>query len=236
MKPEGFDLSLPCLEDILPDVITQLGYPPSRELSEDVREEIVRAVEQCLVKVAPACLYRTTPFLRLEKDLLVGCDVEIRSVRMAHLAKRLTEPEVICCFVVTTGHGLEEAMGEAQSESLFHAYLLDAAGSVVTERLTDQLDRHISGLLGAEGYQTTGRFSPGYCDWDLGEGQEELFRFRQPESVGVQRTSAGMMIPQKSISAALIGAREVPLRYPCPFCGKGDCPYRRGREGSDLHI
>ena len=38
---------------------------------------------------------------------------------------------------------------------------------------------------------------------------------------------AGMMIPQKSISAALIGAREVPLRYPCPFCAKEDCPYRR---------
>ena len=97
----------------------------------------------------------------------------------------------------------------------------------VTERLTDQLDQHVSGWLGAKGCQTTGRFSPGYCDWDLSEGQEALFRFLAPESVGVRRTSAGMMIPQKSISAALVGAREVSLRYPCPFCAKGDCPYRR---------
>jgi hypothetical protein len=98
--------------------------------------------------------------------------------------------------------------------------------------LTDQLDRHISGSLGAEGYETTARFSPGYCDWDVGQGQEELFRFLEPESLGVRRTSAGMMIPQKSISAALIGAREVPLRYPCPFCAKEDCPYRREKQGS----
>jgi hypothetical protein len=227
MKPERFDLSLPCPEDILPDVISLVGYPSSKELGDDIRGEIERAVDQCLAKVAPACLYKTTPFLRLEKGLLVGRDVEIRSVKLAHLAKHLSEPEVICCFVVTTGRALEEAMNAAQRESLFHAYLLDAAGSVVTERLTDQLDGHVSALLGEQGYQTTGRFSPGYCDWDVGQGQEEIFRFLKPESVGVQRTSAGMMIPQKSISAALVGAREVSLRYPCPFCLKGDCPYRR---------
>ncbi len=227
MKPERFELSLPCPEDILPDVISLVGYPSSKELSDDIRVEIERAVDQCLAKVTPACLYKTTPLLRLEKDLLVGRDVEVRSVRWVHLMKRLSEPEVICCFVVTTGQALEKAINEAQSESLFHAYLLDAAGSVVIERLTDQVERHVSGLLGAKGYQTTARFSPGYCDWDLSEGQEALFRFLQPESVGVQRTSAGMMIPQKSISAALVGAREVSLRSPCPFCSKGDCPYRR---------
>ncbi len=236
MKPERFDLSLPCPEDILPDVISLVGYPSSKELGDDIRGEIERAVDQCLAKVAPACLYKTTPFVRLEKGLLVGRDVEIRSVKLAHLAKHLSEPEVICCFVVTTGRALEEAMNAAQRESLFHAYLLDAAGSVVTERLTDQLDGHVSALLGEQGYQTTGRFSPGYCDWDVGQGQEEIFRFLKPESVGVQRTSAGMMIPQKSISAALVGAREVSLRYPCPFCSKGDCPFRREEAGSDLHI
>jgi len=227
MKPERFDLSLPSPEDILPDVISLVGYPASKELSDDIREEIERAVDQCLAKVAPACLYKTTPFVRLEKGLLVGRDMEIRSVKLAHLAKRLSEPEVICCFVVTTGQALEKAINESQGESLFHAYLLDAAGSVVTERLTDQLDQHVSGLLGEEGYQTTGRFSPGYCDWDVSEGQEALFRFLEPESVGVRRTSAGMMIPQKSISAALVGAREVTLRFPCPFCSKGDCSFRR---------
>lgn len=231
MKPERFDLTLPCPEDILPDVISLVGYPSTRELGDDIRGEIERAVDQCLAKVSPACLYKTTPFVRLEKDLIVGRDVEIRSAKLAHLVKRMSEPEVICCFVVTTGQALDKAINETQGESLFHAYLLDAAASVVTERLTDQLDQHVSGLLGAKGYQTTGRFSPGYCDWDVGQGQEEIFRFLEPESVGVQRTSAGMMIPQKSISAVLVGAREVSLRYPCPFCAKGDCPYRREEFG-----
>ncbi len=227
MKTERFDLSLPAPEDMMPDVIRQAGYPSPEDMGHDVRGEIEWAVERCLSTVRPACLYRTTPFLRLEKDLLRGRDVEIRSRRWARLVKRLDRPEVICCFVVTTGLELEEAVNEAQRESLFHAYLLDSAGSVVIERLTDQMDRHIAGLLAAKGCQTTARFSPGYCDWDLEEGQEALFRFLQPESVGVKRTSAGMMIPQKSISAALVGAREVTLRYPCSFCPKGDCPYRR---------
>jgi cobalamin-dependent methionine synthase I len=148
-------------------------------------------------------------------------------MRWAHLVKSLKDPEMICGFVVTSGQALEDAISRRQEESLFHAYLLDAVGSVVTERLTDQLDQHVSGLLGARGYETTARFSPGYCDWELQGGQKAMFRFLQPESVGVNITSAGMMIPQKSISAVLVGAREVSLRSPCSFCAKGDCPYRR---------
>jgi hypothetical protein len=35
------------------------------------------------------------------------------------------------------------------------------------------------------------------------------------------------MIPQKSISAVLVAAREVGLRSPCRFCSKEECPYRR---------
>ncbi len=227
MKSERLDLSLPCPEDILPDVIRLVGYPSTRELGDEIRGEIERSVDRCLAKARPACLYKTTAFLRMEGDRLLGRGVEIRSKRWVHLMKRLQEPEVICCFVVTTGRELEEAINETQRDSLFHAYLLDSAGSVVTERLTDQVEHHVSELLGAEGYQTTARFSPGYCDWELSEGQEALFRFLEPEAVGVNRTSAGMMIPQKSISAALVGARQVPLRSPCPFCSKGECPYRR---------
>jgi hypothetical protein len=235
MTTHKFDLSLPTAEDILPDVIRQLGYPASRQLSEDVRGEVERAIDEGLRKTKPACLYKMTPLLRQEKGLILGRDVEIRSPRWAHLVKSLKEPEVICCLVVTSGQALEEAINEKQEESLFHAYLLDAVGSVVTERLTDQLEQHVSTLLGAEGYQTTARFSPGYCDWEVGEGQEALFRFLKPESVGVTQTSAGMMIPQKSISAVLVGAREVSLRSPCPFCSKEDCDYRRAEvQGSGV--
>jgi hypothetical protein len=227
MNNDKLDLTLPTAESILPDVIRQLGYPSSRELNDDVRGEVERAVDEGLTKTEPACLYKMTPLLRQEKGLIVGRDVEIRSPRWARLVKSLKEPEIICCFVATTGQALEEAINEKQDESLFHAYLLDSVGSVVTERLTDQLQEHVSSLLGQKGYQTTARFSPGYCDWELGEGQKALFRFLQPESVGVTQTSAGMMIPQKSISAVLVGAREVTLRSPCPFCPKEDCDYRR---------
>jgi hypothetical protein len=227
MKPEQFDPSLTSAGDILQDVIRQVGYPSPADLGDDIRKELERATDRCLELVRPACRYDITPILRLEKGLLVARDVGIRSTRWVRLTKRLREPEVICCFVVTTGQELERAIHEGQRDSLFHAYLLDSAGSVITERLADQVERHIADRLAAEGYQATARFSPGYCDWDLREGQEALFRFLKPESIGVRRTSGGMMVPRKTISAALVGARQVGLRSPCPFCPKGDCPYRR---------
>lgn len=227
MMAERLALSLPSTEDILLDVIFQLGYPSGEMLKEDIRDEIERAVREGLNKARPACLYRFTPFVRLEKGLVLGRDVEVRSVRLARLVRGLKDPEIVCGFVVTSGQPLEEAINQKQEESLFHAYLLDAVGSVVTERLADQLDQRLSELLGSKGYETTARFSPGYCDWELQEGQEAMFRFLRPESVGVNRTSSGMMIPRKSISAVLVGAREVSFTSPCPFCAKGECPYRR---------
>jgi len=49
-----------------------------------------------------------------------------------------------------------------------------------------------------------------------------------PERVGVTCTASGMMVPRKSISACMLGAREVPNRYPCVFCARSGCTYRRG--------
>ena len=225
-----FQPSFPGAADLFPLVVSQLGYPPGKAVSREVREEIGRAVQQGLELVRPLFLYRMTPFLSREKGVITGGDLRIHSAKWVGLSKRFSQPEVLCCFVVSIGQTLDDAISRLQEKALFDAYILDAVGSVLIEQLAEQMEGFLSREMAAKGYQSSARFSPGYCDWHIKQGQDELFDFLQPETVGITLTSAGMMLPRKSVSACMVGAREVPWKVPCFFCKRRDCTFRRHEE------
>lgn len=227
MNSNDFRFIPPHKSDLLPKVINQLGYPPFKEVDRDILREVERMILLGREKITPGFLYKTCPLLGWGEGVLKGQDVRIRSKKWSKLVARLGEPGLLCCFVVTLGEEVDASIGRMQEDSLFQAYLLDAVGSVLAEQMAGQVEAYLSEVLLGEGYQSTARFSPGYCDWETGEGQKELFRFLQPEPIGVRCTSSGMMIPQKSISACLVGAREVFSKTPCGPCSRKECPYRR---------
>ena len=227
MKQKTFQFSFPCPEALFPEVVHQLGYPYGRAVSEEVEKEIHRAIPFCQQQIHPQTCYKDTPFLTRKKGVFTGQDLQIHSRRWANLVGRLENPAWLCCFLVTLGKGFDHAAADLQKDSLFPAYLLDAVGSVVIEQMSGQMTRYLAGMMSARGYQSTARFSPGYCDWELKSGQNALFSFLNPEKIGVELTSSGMMIPRKSISAVIIGAARVPWKTPCPSCSKGECVYRR---------
>jgi hypothetical protein len=226
MRQGVVELSIPDQEVVAPKVLRRLGHPPPLARDDRILLELQRVLEQARPQICPRSLYRMTPLLSWESGVLAGRDIRIRSAKWAALMGRLVKPEILCCFVVTLGVGLDRMINHVQSDSLFRAYILDAFGAVVAEHLAEQMEQRLSELLGNQGYEITARLSPGYCDWELREGQEALFRFLQPEVVGVHRTRAGTMTPRKSVSAALVGARATPVKSPCLSCSAADCPYR----------
>lgn len=226
MKGPAFQFSLPSGTDLLPGVIRQAGYPSSDVVGAEVLAEIERVIRVGREQVQGEGRYRIEPLIGCRPGLLWGDGFRVRSVRWARLAEQLSEPRMVCGFVVTVGTELDREIGLAQESSMFTAFLLDAVGSVLAERLADQMELHIAGVLRQQGLQATGRFSPGYCDWEIRRGQEAIFNRLCPERIGVTCTPSGMMTPRKSISACMLGAGDVPHRYPCLFCGR-DCEYRR---------
>jgi len=114
-----------------------------------------------------------------------------------------------------------------QETSLFDAFLLDAFGSVVTEYEADQLTHHLKTLPETACYELSRRFSPGYCDWKLQPGQDILFQFLKPNAIGLDSLPSGAMVPTKSITAVMIGAKKIKKSSPCFFCNEGSCTHRR---------
>jgi len=139
-----------------------------------------------------------------------------------------------CCkvsvFVVTIGNRLEEmACRLAEDGLILQSAVLDAIGSDAAERVADFVQGRVGEMTGAQGLCISPPFSPGYCDWDIGQ-QKVVFWAVGRDSTGVHLTEGYLMIPRKSISGIIgIGlCNDSVERYnPCKSCDKHDCEGRR---------
>ena len=136
----------------------------------------------------------------------------------------------VAIFLVTISKYLGETTSQLAKDGLIlQATVLDAIGSDAVERLADFAQDKIKEIAEAQGLVTSRRFSPGYCDWNIGQ-QRMLFYALTGNTLGIRLTGECLMIPQKSISGIIgIGPSidNVENYNPCKTCNKQDCPGRR---------
>jgi hypothetical protein len=74
----------------------------------------------------------------------------------------------VALMAVSLGPQVEERSREALARhEVFAGFMLDRIGSYLAEWCMSSLDRQVSETLGAQGLQTTRRYSPGYKDFSL---------------------------------------------------------------------
>ncbi|MFW9923634.1 MAG: vitamin B12 dependent-methionine synthase activation domain-containing protein [Candidatus Thorarchaeota archaeon] len=118
------------------------------------------------------------------------------------------------------------------SNELAKGVIFDAIASHAAEETAEEVNRRIllenKELFHNKNY--TRRFSPGYCLWELSEGQKQIFDLLPGEKIGVQLNSSMLMIPRKSVSFAInIGKKvnEELGQKECSTCEEINCTYRR---------
>jgi len=146
------------------------------------------------------------------------------------IAQLLENCKQVAVLLVTIGKYLEETASKLARDGLMlQATILDAIGSDAVEKVADFVQDKINEIAEAKGLVISRRFSPGYCDWNIGQ-QRMIFHALIGNTVGVRLTGECLMIPQKSISGIIgIGhsKNNVENYNPCKFCNKQDCPGRR---------
>jgi len=146
------------------------------------------------------------------------------------VARLLERCEKVAVFALTIGSHLEEMVCKlAKDRLVLQASVLDAIGSAATEKAAALVQSRIREIASAEGLYTSQRFSPGYCDWEVGQ-QRMLFWALNGNTVGIRLTGRCLMIPQKSMSGIIgIGSciSDVKNYNPCKTCNKYDCPGRK---------
>jgi hypothetical protein len=126
------------------------------------------------------------------------------------IASLIQECDYVSLILTTIGDALPDRATEIQKKEPTDAYYLEHVGGWMADYLADRVDERIVRECGKNGYTTTMRYSPGYGDWTL-DAQPEIFKLMEADKISVMLTDTYIMIPRKSVSAAL-GWVPVPNR------------------------
>jgi hypothetical protein len=138
---------------------------------------------------------------------------------------------VLC--ICTIGRDIEEESSRLLNKGeLAKGVILDAIASHAAEEVAKWMYRSIVRDLceDIEELEFTNRFSPGYCQWSLEDGQKLIFKRLPSNIIRVRLSKSMMMIPRKTVSFAInIGKdvdKELGIRE-CPICDLQGCSFRR---------
>ncbi len=208
------------------EVFSNIGYgsdyePATRILS--LVDEYVENVHQ-LIEPSYSCVIRDIEWVQGSVTFVEGLTILESQV----IARLLEQCQKAAVFLVTIGSHLEEMVHRLSKGGLvLQATVLDAVGSVVVEKVADFVQSRVGEVARTQGLAISRRFSPGYCDWDIGQ-QKAVFRAVNGNSLGVCLTEGCLMLPRKSISGIIgIGPRDIENYNPCTSCDRHDCVGRR---------
>jgi len=205
-----------------------IGYDDDQNLSARISSLIDDYAEHAHSLINPLFSYviKDVEWARGSVSLIEG-SIIFKSRIIARLLERCPQ---VAIFVVTIGKYLEETAWQLARDGLIlQATVLDAIGSDAVEKVADFAQDRIKEVAKAQGLVISRRFSPGYCDWNIGQ-QRMLFYALTGDTAGIRLTGECLMIPQKSISGIIgIGPSKADVEdyNPCRTCRKKNCPGRR---------
>lgn len=224
---DTISFSPPDRENLVQDILIRCGYPSPERADRAMHQRARDAASLALGTIKPRSLAGILPLGRVAKGMIEAGGRRINSARLACLAASCGPRGMICLFAGTLGSGFDDAAKRAHELSMADALFLDSAGSVLAEHFAGLLEENIRLLFREQHLDASLRFSPGYCDWETGGGQEMIFSLIDPRAIGIKLTESRMMVPVKSISGVILGGERLSSRTPCPSCGRKDCPDRR---------
>lgn len=189
---------------------------------ETLRALLERWAPPLRAAAAPRAVWLRAPVGALG-DLWQGSDIQ------RHLAG-CTEAVLLA---VTLGPGADAQIRRAGVGDVAAGAASDALASVLAEQAAEAAEARLRALAAAEGLYLTGRYSPGYGDWPIGVQPRIAALLDTPRRIGLCVTGTCLMLPRKSITAAL-GLSRTPVtgrRAGCAHCALRDkCEYRKRGE------
>ena len=189
---------------------------------ETLRALLERWAPPLRAAAAPRAVWLRAPVGALG-DLWQGSDIQ------RHLAG-CTEAVLLA---VTLGPGADAQIRRAGVGDVAAGAASDALASVLAEQAADAAEARLRALAAAEGLYLTGRYSPGYGDWPIGVQPRIAALLDTSRRIGLCVTGTCLMLPRKSVTAALGVSREPVTGYRagCAHCQLRDkCEYRKRGE------
>jgi hypothetical protein len=227
MKHRTFQFNFRDLNINVPHIARIMGYRPE-ELHESLTGLILEVLKESEDIGPIRAEYMISGKIHFDNS---GKSVEINNLVFdlnKIIFNQIRTSDSIAVFLCTagqeTGFRSREAM---KAGDPLKGYIYDVVGSEIVESASELMHNELDKETSAAGKNTTNRFSPGYCGWDVAE-QHKLFQLIPGNYCGVSLTSSALMVPVKSVSGFIgIGVKVKRLPYTCNFCDREDCTFRR---------
>lgn len=195
------------------------------EISALLHELLASVEDQHLLK--PAIVYEIHDIAQIDHSGLRLKDNKI--LKGSFFSSIISTAEELAVAICTIGPNLEKKVSDYfQSNEPLRGVLLDGIGSAAVDLLAQETCKLVAQKASSRSYQTSSPLNPGMSGFPLSE-QWQLFQIVPAEKIGVSLTSAGVMVPRKSISL-IIGLgpqmKSATRKEACDYCNlKKTCPY-----------
>ena len=186
-----------------------------------------QVIEKAIIHVKkhgkPEAGYCFLPILDINKNDIRTNAGSIKSKKITNLA-RCCQGDIFISFMISTlGLDFETFY---KTEKFYNQFVFDIVGSECIQLVSDIFVNRFKAQTEMKHMESTYRFSPGYCDWEL-DGQKTIFTAIDSEKLNVKINEYYIMSPVKTISSITIISDMVPKKSPCDDCKKTGCVYRR---------
>ena len=182
-------------------------------------------LQHCAVPLLAAATPRAV-WLQADTDALTAAGILCGEDVMRHLEGC---PQAIL-LAVTLGPGVDAQIRRAGVGDIAAGVASDALGSALAEQAADAAEAELRQIVAQEGKYMTGRFSPGYGDWDLAVQPKVAAALDTVRRAGLCVTDTNLMTPRKSVTA-ILGVSDHPVKGRLAGCGhcalRQRCEYRK---------
>jgi len=204
-------------------IVKSLGVPPN-ETDQYLLDIISEQVYYCTSICHPTgyyAVFQNPVFSGVTEELILnGQSFHLK--KMVYSALKKSSHMVL--FAVTAGPEIEKHSHRLMSERhSLEGLVADLVGSEIAESIANYIHQTIIKKMALEGLNTTNRYSPGYCGWNVSD-QQQLFMLLGEENSGIHLTDSSLMIPIKSVSGIIGAGKEVQYQdYACSRCDADFC-------------
>ena len=182
-------------------------------------------LQHCAVPLLAAATPRAV-WLEADVDALTEAGI----LRGGDVQKHLEGCPQAILLAVTLGPGVDAQIRRAGVGDIAAGVASDALGSALAEQAADAAEAELRQQAAKEGKYLTGRFSPGYGDWDIAVQPLVAVALDTVRRAGLCVTDTNLMTPRKSVTA-ILGVSSHPVKGRLAGCGhcvlRTRCEYRK---------
>jgi hypothetical protein len=209
-------------------LLAQGSYPEVLLKRKPELKQLTRqAIETVLQQAEPQVFIAARSITRIDHRYIhLGDSLRLEGETMD---RALRPAEGVIAVISTIGSRVDNCIRETFQSDPALALAMDTAASCCIDRIGSVVCQASEQVMQRSNRNTGVPISPGTPDWDVANGQQQVFSLFAGISLSISLNAAGMMSPLKSISMLIpYGTHLDQTSKPCDFCNMNStCTFRQ---------